>query len=78
MFRTWVFDVRQSLKPGTNDLQVQFQALPELQEINDLTAAYIKQHPEVQDGNARRHFWRPWSWIRKAPTSGAGIGAVPS
>ena len=41
--------------------------LPELPEIDDLTAAYIKQHPEVQADNPKRHFWHPWSWIRKAP-----------
>ncbi len=67
MFRTWVYDVKQALKPGTNDLQIQFQVLPALPEIDDLTAAYIKQHPEVQADNPKRHFWHQWSWIRKAP-----------
>ncbi len=64
MFRTWVFDVRKALKPGTNDLQIEFQPLPSPDEIYGWTEAYAKQHPEVHPDKAH---WRAWSWIRKAP-----------
>ena len=75
MFRTWVYDVRQALKPGTNDLRIQFQPLPsEKAETNAWTEAYFKLHPEVLSGDqldARgqsrvRASWHDRSWIRKA------------
>ncbi len=67
MFRTWVFDVRQALKPGSNDLQIQFQALPDLAATKVSAEAYVKMHPEVFDHDGKRHFWHQWSGIRKAP-----------
>ncbi len=67
MFRTWVFDVRQALKAGTNDLKIQFQKLPEPAEINARTDAYLQAHADVRDAEAKRHSWKQWSWIRKAP-----------
>jgi beta-mannosidase len=76
MFRTWVYDVKQALKPGTNDLQIQFQPIPDPAETNGWTEAYFKLHPEVlpddaqHDGKSQsraRMFWHDRSWIRKAP-----------
>ena len=75
MFRTWVFDVRRVLKPGTNDLQIRFQPLPEQAEVDGWTEAYFKKHPEVvpddepHDGQSQsraRSFWHDRSWVRKA------------
>ena len=67
MFRTWVFDARRTLKPGTNDLQIQFRPLPNQAEIKNRTDAYMKLHPDVEPDNDKRHFWHFRSWIRKAP-----------
>ena len=68
MFRTWIFDVRQALKPGTNVLQIQFQALPASAELKERTNAYMKAHPEVHPDDAKTHSWKSdWSWLRKAP-----------
>ena len=64
MFRTWIFDARRALKPGSNELQIQFQPLPEADEIYGWTEAYAKVHPEVHPDKAH---WRAWGWIRKAP-----------
>jgi beta-mannosidase len=67
MFRTWVFDVRRALNAGTNDLKIQFQALPEPAEIKPRTDAYMQAHPDIHPDDAKHHFWHQWSWIRKAP-----------
>ena len=75
MFRTWVFDVKQALKPGTNELEIQFQPVPGQAETNAWTDAYFKEHPNVlgddpqHDDRRARSFWhnRSWGWIRKAP-----------
>ncbi len=74
MFRTWVFDVRQSLKPGTNDLEIQFRPVPNLAETNALAEAYFKLHPNVLPDDAKglsrmraSMHNRSWGWIRKAP-----------
>ena len=67
MFRTWVYDLRQALKPGRNDLQIQFRPLPDPAETKSRTDAYLKLHPEVFDHDGQRHFWKDWTWVRKAP-----------
>jgi beta-mannosidase len=64
MFRTWVFDARQALKPGLNDLQIHFEPLPEADEIYTWTEAYAKAYPKV---HIDKPHWRAWGWIRKAP-----------
>ena len=64
MFRTWTFDARKALKPGSNDLQIQFQPLPDPDGIYAWTEAYAKAHPGVQTDKAH---WRAWGWFRKAP-----------
>ena len=74
MFRTWVYDVRQALKPGTNDLEIQFQPVPDQAETNAWSEAYLKEHPNVlpddvkQQSSVRASMHnRSWGWIRKAP-----------
>jgi beta-mannosidase len=74
MFRTWVYDVKHALKPGTNDLEIQFQPVPDQAETNALSEAYIKEHPNVlpddvkQQSSVRASMHnRSWCWIRKAP-----------
>jgi beta-mannosidase len=75
MFRTWVFDVKQAIKPGANDLEIHFQPLPDQAEISGWTEAYFKLHPDVlpddanHDGRSQsraRASWQDRSWIRKA------------
>ena len=74
MFRTWVFDVQKALKPGTNDLQIQFQPVPDQAETNAWSEAYLKEHPNVLHGDVKQQssvrasmHKRSWGWIRKAP-----------
>jgi beta-mannosidase len=67
MFRTWVYDVQKALKPGTNDLQIQFQPLPEKAEIAGWTDAYVKVHPASPPDDTKHYVFHQWSWIRKAP-----------
>ncbi len=74
MFRTWIFDVKQALKPGSNELEIQFQPVPDHAETNALTEAYLKEHPNVlpddvkQQSSVRASMHnRSWGWIRKAP-----------
>ena len=73
MFRTWVFEVRQALKPGTNDLQIQFQPVPDQAETNAWSEAYLKEHPNVLPDDAKQQASvrasmhnRSWCWVRKA------------
>ena len=73
MFRTWVYDVKQALRPGTNTLEIQFQPLPDKAQTDSWTEAYFKLHPEILAGDAKlqaraRSFWQHGRcWIRKAP-----------
>ena len=74
MFRTWVYDVRRALKPGTNDLEIRFQPVPDQAETNAWSEAYLKEHPNVlpddikQQASVRASMHnRSWGWIRKAP-----------
>jgi beta-mannosidase len=74
MFRTWVYDVKHALKPGANDLEIQFQPVPDQAETNAWTEAYLKLHPNVltddvkQQSRVRASMHnRSWCWIRKAP-----------
>ena len=74
MFRTWVYDLKQALKPGTNDLEIQFQPVPDQAETNAWAEAYFKLHPNVlpddvkQMSSVRASMHnRSWGWIRKAP-----------
>ena len=74
MFRTWVYDVKQALKPGSNDLEIQFQPVPDQAQTNAWSEAYLKMHPNVlpddvqQQSKVRASMHnRSWGWIRKAP-----------
>jgi beta-mannosidase len=74
MFRTWVFDVKQALKAGTNDLEIQFQPVPDQAETNAWAEAYFKLHPNVLPDDVKQvarvrasMHNRSWGWIRKAP-----------
>ena len=88
MFRTWIYDVKHALKPGTNDLEIQFQPLPDQAETNRSTEAYFKLHPDVLPDDVQ-HDGRSQSRARflarselggsaKRRTNGVGTGAVRS
>ncbi len=67
MFRIWIYDVRKILKPGTNDLQIQFQPLPDDAEIKSWNEAYVKLHPQFDLGVRQpSHSGYERGWIRKA------------
>jgi beta-mannosidase len=73
MFRTWIYDVKHALKAGTNDLEIQFQPVPDQAETNARSEAYLKEHPNVlpddvkQQSSVRASMHnRSWCWIRKA------------
>ncbi len=74
MFRTWVYDVKQALKPGKNDLEIQFLPVPDQAETNAWSEAYLKEHPNVLPDDVKLQSSvrasmhnRSWGWIRKAP-----------
>ena len=79
MFRTWVFDVRQALKPGTNDLQIEFRPLPEPAEIKGWIKDYVKLHPEWVTGGANPNPGASGgAGSARRRINGAGIGASRS
>ena len=74
MFRTWIYDVKQALKAGTNDLEIQFQPVADQAETNAWAEAYLKEHPNVLTDDVKQQTRvrasmhnRSWCWIRKAP-----------